>query len=192
MVSVNFISPIKNSVKALYNSVPSHVVSKQNILSGVEYIGRKWTSPQQRVAMGATAIVLQPIIDYNNKNVDDKTKKVSVARTVAKILVGTATGFVVRYLCIKGIKTCSVPFKDIPENTKPLVKKIKTFFTPKNMQRGNEDALEQYRNAMGTLLSLNVMLFTNFLIDAPLTKLLTNSIIKHHIDNKTDKEEAKK
>lgn len=188
MVSVNFISPIKSSMKTLYNSIPSHVVSKDSVINSVAYIGRKWTSPQQRVAMGATAIVLQPIIDYKNRHVDNETKKVSVARTIAKILVGTSTGFAVRYLCIKGIKACSVPFKDISSNTKPFIKKIKTFFTPKNMQRENIDALEQYRNAMGTLLSLNVMLFTNFMIDAPLTKLFTNALIKYQ----NNREEAKK
>ena len=36
---------------------------------------------------------------------------------------------------------------------------------------------------MGTALSLGVMMFTNFLIDAPLTKFLTNKFISN-IDNK--------
>ena len=41
---------------------------------------------------------------------------------------------------------------------------------------------------MGTTLSLAVMLFTNFLIDAPLTKYLTNKFIKN-IDK--DKKQTK-
>ena len=43
----------------------------------------------------------QPFIDASNKNVDEKTRKVSVARTIAKIIAGTLTGYFVRKGCIK-------------------------------------------------------------------------------------------
>ncbi len=179
MVSVNFISSIGKSVKSAYNRMPSVVVKKDNIINGVAYIGRKWTSPQQRLILGATAIVMQPYIDWKNKHVDDKTRKVSVARTCAKIIAGTATGFALRYGFIKGIKAFSKPLSEVPKDAKPFAKKMMTWLTPKNMDPNDMDALDQYRNAMGTIWSLVAMVFTNFLIDAPLTKFLTNKFIAH-------------
>ena len=110
-------------------------------------------------------------IDYNNKDVDEKTRKVSVARTIAKIIAGTLTGFAIRYGCIKGIKALSqIPAKGVP--------KWKTIFTPKGIKDNTTEAFAQYRNAMGTVVALVIMMFTNFLIDAPLTKFLTNFFVK--------------
>lgn len=178
MVSVSKItSPIRNTCKNYYNKIPSFSVAKDKTINSVAYIGRKWTSPQQRVIMGATAIVTQPFIDAHNHKVDDETRRASVARTIAKIIVGTTTGFIVRALCIKGIKYSSKTLNEIPKNTKPYLKKLQTIFTPKEINPNNKDAMEQYRNAMGTFLSLGIMLFTNFMVDAPWTKKLTNVLI---------------
>ena len=178
MVSVNRItSPIKTVCKNYYNKIPSFSVAKNSVINSVAYIGRKWTSPQQRVIMGATAIITQPFIDAHNKKVDEETRRASVARTIAKIIVGTTTGFIVRALCIKGIRYTSRTLNEIPHNTKPYLKKLQTIFTPKNINIHNTEAIAQYRNAMGTFLSLGVMLFTNFMVDAPWTKKLTNFLI---------------
>lgn len=183
MVSVNnFISPITTSAKNLYNKVPSVNVAKNNIINSVVHIGEKWTSPQQRVIMGITAVMTQPFIDAKNKKVDDKTRRVSVARTLAKIIAGTATGFAVRYLCIKGIKYSSKTLSEIPKNTSRISKNLQTLFTPDNSVHISKSAMDQYRNAMGTFVSLGIMMFTNFLIDAPWTKKLTNIFVD--IDNK--------
>ena len=178
MVSVSSITnPIRNSAKSWYNKIPSVTVAKNKVINSVEYIGRKWTSPQQRVIMGATAIITQPFIDAHNKKVNEDTRRASVAKTIAKIIVGTATGFAVRYLCIKGIKYSSKTINELPKDIKPFSKKLQTFFTPENVNVANKDAIEQYRNAMGTFVSLGIMLFTNFMVDAPGTKKLTNVII---------------
>ena len=104
-------------------------------------------------------------------------KEVSVARTVAKIIAGTLTGYYIRKGCIKGIKALS----EMPSKN---VKKIKTLFTPSNAKDNTSDPFLQYRNAMGTVVALVVMMFTNFLIDAPLKKFLTNMFIKHGEDKK--------
>lgn len=183
MVSLKIISPITNSVKSAYNKMPSLVVNKDTIINNVEYIGRKWSSPQQRAILGATAIVMQPFIDSKNKRVDDETRKVSIARTCAKIIAGTLTGVALRYTFIKGIKAMSKPLSEVAADVTPFKKKFQTFLTPSNLREGDVDALEQYRNAMGTIWSLVVMMFTNFLVDAPLTKFLTNKfndIRKNH------------
>lgn len=183
MVSVNnIIAPITNSAKNLYKKVPSLSVAKDNVINNVVYIGEKWTSPQQRLVMGATAVLTQPFIDANNKKVDEETRRVSVARTLAKIIVGTATGFAVRYLCIKGVQYMSHPIDKISKNASGLSKKVQTLLTPDtSATKITEKALEQYQFALGTYLSLGVMLFTNFLVDAPWTKKLTNLFLK--IDN---------
>ena len=172
MAAVNF-----NIVKNVYNRLPSIQVSKDKVIDNVAYIGKKWSSPHQRAILGLTAIVMQPYIDWKNKNVNEKTRKVSVARTVAKIIAGTLTGYYIRKGCIKGIKALSqIPGENVP--------KWKTIFTPKNVKDNTSDAFIQYRNAMGTVVALVVMMFTNFLIDAPLTKFLTNTFIKHGEDKK--------
>lgn len=142
----------------------------------IKDIGENISSAEQRLILGATALMSQPFIDAHNKDVDEKTRKVSVARTIAKIIAGTATGFLVRKGCIKLIKE----FSQIPG---PNVPKIKTLFTPKNITNNKTDEFLQYRNAMGTVVALFVMLITNFAIDAPLTKFLTNKLI--------DKQEGK-
>ncbi len=167
-----------NIAKNFYNRLPSMQVSKDKVIDKIVYIGKKWSSPHQRAILGVTAIVMQPYIDWKNKSVDDKTRKVAVARTCAKIIAGTLTGVALRAGFIKGIAAMSKTASEIPANTKPFIKNLKQCLTPKNLDPSNKDALEQYRNAMGTILSLVAMVFTNFLIDAPLTKFLTNNFIR--------------
>lgn len=73
-----------NVFKTMYNNLPSMQVSKDKVIDKVAYIGKKWSSPHQRAILGITAIAIQPYIDWKNKNVDEKTRKVAVARTCAK------------------------------------------------------------------------------------------------------------
>ena len=181
MSAVRIISPISNGFKTLYNKIPNVTVAKNGVINAVEHIGRKWTSPQQRLIMGVTAIFMQPVIDAKNKHVSEDTKKVSVAKTISKIIVGTLTGVIIRSLTIKAVKAFSVPLDKLPKDIKPLTKKIKTFLSSSKLNSNMPDELAQYRNAMGTLVSLFIMMFTNFGIDAPWTNKLTNFLL----DNKT-------
>ena len=57
-------------------------------------------------------------------------------------------------------------------------------FLHQNIKDNTTDAFLQYRNAMGTVVALVVMMFTNFLIDAPLTKFLTNALVKKEEDKR--------
>lgn len=166
MLSVKSINAIKsvssgvkkpNILKRLYNAIPNWEVTSDKFITHVETFGRKCTSAHQRGILGATALVTQPFIDANNKSVDEKTRKFSVARTIAKIIAGTLTGVAIRYGCIKAM------------NWKP--------FRPARWDKVSRDVQDQYKNAMGTIVSLVVMMFTNFIIDAPLTKFLTNVLI---------------
>lgn len=156
--------------RRIVNAIPNVELSGDQKL--IQKAGEKISSAEQRLILGASALMSQPFIDANNKRVDEKTRKVSVARTVAKIIAGTLTGFVIRKGCIKTINAMSKA-KGIG-----APKWWKTLFTPEGVVKTEDEAFKQYRNAMGTIVALVVMMFTNFLIDAPLTKFLTNKFIK--------------
>ncbi|MDD3594442.1 MAG: hypothetical protein PHX18_07435 [Candidatus Gastranaerophilales bacterium] len=126
----------------------------------------KIAGPEQRLILGATAICSQPLIDYYNRNVDDKTRKYSVCRTVSKIIAGTVVGVSVRYLAIKYASR----FIKLPDVTRVKPEVFKTLQDRSNLQK-----------SLGDIIAIGVMLFTNFLIDAPLTKMGTNFLAKKFI-----------
>ena len=65
-------------------------------------VGGFLTRPaENRLIMGATAILAQPTIDYYNHRVDKETREVSRLRTIAKIIAGTLVGIGVRGSCYK-------------------------------------------------------------------------------------------
>ena len=61
----------------------------------------KIAGPENRLILGVSALASQPFIDYYNKNVDEKTRKYSVCKTISKIIIGTTVGVIVRSLAIK-------------------------------------------------------------------------------------------
>ena len=126
----------------------------------------------------------QPFIDLHNKRVDEETRKSSAARTVAKIIAGTTSGFFVRYYTIKAVeKMTQMPAKGL--------KAWQTVFTPSpNLVKLGQEMLNKYKNTVGSLLALGIMLCTNFLFDAPVTKSLTNKFIALNKDQ-ADKKRAK-
>ena len=142
----------------------------------INWIGREISSPENRLILGASALMTQPFIDLHNKTISDDTKKYAVARTVAKIIVGTTTGVLIRKGCIKFIDA----FTQLPGTVRPNAKfkNLRQLLLPVT-DIIDKDMLQQHKNALGSLLALAVMLFTNFLIDAPLTALGTNFITKH-------------
>ncbi len=149
---------------------PTITVTNPKTLDKIEWIGKNLSSAENRLILGGSALLSQPFIDAANKDVDEKTRKYSIARTVAKIIAGTVTGYSIRKLCIKSIDA----FTTLPEKIKPdtKFKKLRTCLLPS--MKMMTDEMAQYKNTLGTLAALGVMVFTNFLIDAPLTKFLTN------------------
>ena len=148
-------------------------VNSPKAIKRIEWIGQNISSPENRLILGVTALMSQPFIDGTNKHVDEKTRKYSVARTIAKIIVGTTTGVIIRKGCIKAIDafttlkvTPDMKFKKLRQCLLPVVEKI------------DLEQLEQHKNALGTLAGLAIMMYTNFAIDAPLTKWLTNIFSK--------------
>ena len=156
----------------IVNAAPNMTVSNEKSLRALKWIGEKVSSPQNRLILGVSALMSQPFIDLSNKKVDEETRKVSAARTVAKIIAGTLTGVAIRSGCIHAIDA----FTKQPEEITPDMKfkKLRTLFTP---SEGILKDLNQYKKSFGTIFSLFVMVITNFLIDAPLTKFLTNKFV---------------
>lgn len=154
------------------------VVSGTKAKEYIRLIGEHVNSPEQRLALGATALATQPFIDLNNKNVDEKTRSISVARTLAKIIAGTIVGVAVRKGAIEGIKHCKdykflVPGKDV-------IGKASEEILNKRMSN--------YTKAVGTLAATVMMIFTNFAIDAPLTRYLTGKFHNYIVGAKQSKE----
>ena len=119
----------------------------------------KLAGPENRFILGVSALASQPFIDYYNKNVDEKTRKYSVCKTISKIVVGTTVGVIVRALAIKYsgnlLKSVDIS-KIVPDALK------------------NPETRKILQNTIGDILGLGICLFTNFLIDAPLTRKGTN------------------
>lgn len=149
-------------------------VSNPNKIKFVEWAGKNLSSPENRLILGVSALLTQPFIDAANHKVDQETRRVSICRTVAKIIACTTTGVLIRKGCIKGIDA----FTKLPHEIKPNMKfkNFRSILLP--TIETTEKKLKQYKNTIGTLLALGVMTFTNFLIDAPLTKALTNVFVK--------------
>lgn len=132
-----------------------------------DYISRPGPN---RAIMGATAIAIQPAIDASNKKVDEKTRKLSICRTVAKIAVGTLVGIAVRGSVYKAVnKMTQINGKSKLSKSLLAPDFIKEFIK-------NPEELKIYKNALSTFSALIVMIATNFLIDAPLTAILTNKL----------------
>ena len=138
---------------------------------------RKWNKSSNFVGnpmwnrgiMGATALVTQPAIDYYNHRVDNETRTVSRNRTIAKILAGTLVGmFVVRGPVYKLVEKMTDPQKAGKWSKMLLPKEFL-----ENLKK-DSNRLANYRAATSMAIALLAMCFTNFLLDAPLTNILTN------------------
>lgn len=125
---------------------------------------------QNRAIMGMTAIVTQPVIDYNNHKVDKETRRVSRNRTIAKIVAGTCVGILVRGSAYKAVTSMT--------NIEGKTKTAKALLPKKFLGEiaKNEKFLKNYRSALSSSLAILAMCVTNFVLDAPLTVFLTNKL----------------
>ena len=134
---------------------------------------------QQRLALGVSAMIIQPAIDMSNKNLDKETRETSAKRSLAKGFAGMFTGIIFRGGCMKLVevalndenrieKLARLTAKD---KTTEAIEKAKDYIK-------NGGGAKQYAAVIGTIAALGIMAFTNFLIDAPLTNWITNKLIK--------------
>lgn len=154
----------------IVNHLPKHEFNGGWGEKVVKFFDKQISVPENRLLIGVSALASQPFIDLYNKDVDEKTRIVSCARTVAKTLSGTILGVAIRAGCIHLAKNYS-------ELDNSGAKPIKKMFSPSNASVKNH-AYRQYQNAIGTLLAVVGLLFSNFLLDAPLTAVLTNVLVK--------------
>lgn len=147
--NINF----KGISEKIANKMPTFTISSDKIKNGLMWVDKNIGSHDQRLILGLTALVTQPFIDLLNHKVDKDTRIVSTLRTISKIIVGTAVGVLVRWGSIK------------------LVTKHPAFILP-NVEKTSLE-YKRYANAFGTLIATGVSLVSNFVVDAPLTKMLT-------------------
>ena len=138
---------------------------------------------QNRLIMGATALITQPAIDYHNHRVDKDTRTVARNRTIAKIIAGTGVGMLVRGSCFKFVEKMTDPVGTGKYSKVLLPEKYIAEFTK------NTKNLKNYRNALSTGIAILVMCITNFVLDAPLTTYFTN---KFNAKSKAKKEAQEK
>lgn len=144
--------------------------------------GRIIKSPEQRFVTGVTAFALQPLIDLHNKRVDDDTKTLAVSKSLAKGIAGTTSGVMVRKACIDFCNNHSLngnfldPMKNV---TRKAINECKKQFPDAiENNRLKISYLNKYSNFIGNIMAIMVLLATNFLWDAPVTKRLTNVFYK--------------
>lgn len=173
------------------------IVNSPKTVKYITKIGEVIHSPHQRLILGISALASQPFIDWNNKKADKKTRAVSTARTISKIAAGTLTGVLVRAGAIYTINRFSEKNLKIIDGFQTICQKSpKDIFTP-HLKKitpsiSDEEFLKRYKNytnALGTLIAAAVMIFTNFLIDVPLTKYFTDKLTPR-LQNIADKKEA--
>lgn len=175
-------------------------IKSEKLINNLGKMGDGFPSWAQRLVSGVTGIMLQPWFDLNNKNVDEDTRRVSWARTIGKIIAGTLTGVAIRWGCVKATenftrsKTAEKELKDLGKLPKKLIgkpmKKWSQALLPETAKTASFKEIRKYRGALGTYAGLFVMIFTNFLVDAPLTTHITNKILKHYNLNSTEKKKT--
>lgn len=146
-------------------------------------LGAKLASPHwNRATLGLAAISTQPAWDYFNPKVDKDTAKASAIRTTSKIAVCSTVGFTIRGLCYK----LTEKFAHATPSEGSTLLTPKSILNESNIKIRN-NKLKLHKNAFSTVTALTVMLFTNFLVDAPLTTYVSNKVLKlANLDKKNE------
>lgn len=204
---------ISAGVKNNYNNSPTFgawpEIKGSKLLRKFKWVGDDFSSAAQRFVSGFTAIFTQPLFDWNNKRTDEKTRKVSCARTLGKIIAGVLTGVSIRWGFIKLTEIfCQTRSTEAERLHKikikarlkkiPFTEELKTptgykqWLVPKGSMSATFSEIKKYRNAMGTFAAVLVMIATNFYIDVPLTTYFTNKFSKIFLRKDTEKAEQNK
>ena len=183
-------------------------IKSEQLIKNISWLGEDFSSAMQRGVSGVTAILTQPFFDWNNKNTDEDTRKTSTARILGKIISGTLTGVTIRWACVKAAenfcKTLDSEKVRIEKAAEKAKEKGKTFtetakttlsnreqwLLPEKYKTATYREVKKYRGAIGTFAAVFIMIATNFLIDLPLTTVMTNFFNKifHKNDSSTNKQ----
>ena len=152
-----------------FKKLPNRNIENQKAFNK---LGHALASPHwNRLAIGFAACT-QPVIDYFNPKVDKDTAKVSMYRSGSKVIACTGVGFVVRGASYKLIEKYAHAYES--EGSTLLTPKV--ILAEKNPEL-RRNMLKIHKNAYSTVFALFVMIFTNVLLDAPLTTMLANKFI---------------
>lgn len=157
----------------VFKFLPEQIKLKEYMVKFIHQAG-DFTTVHNRFIIGAFAFLTQPWIDLFNPDVDKETKKMSCIRTMAKIIIGTATGVAVRLACINWLMpklTCTGKELEKAENKERATSLIPTAdrITPEALEKA-KSLLGHHRNVIGTFMAIVAMMAT----DPPLTVFLTN------------------
>ena len=164
--------PMQEIKHRLFRLLPNINVSREDMFCN---IGRVLSRPDVgRGIMGVSAILTQPLIDYYNPKVDRDTAQVSTCRTIGKIIAGTTVGCAVRSACYYGVKALTNLNPNATQWKKTLLpaEKFVQYLSQKNL-----DWIKNYNSTLATIIGLGAMLFTNVLLDVPLTNLISKKLI---------------
>ena len=149
-------------------------INSPKFYRALDFVNKHVSSDTQRLIMGVTAIATQPLIDLQNTKVDDETRWTSAMRTVAKIVVGTTVGVFVRHYAIKLAKNNPCFWRKAGDKAGIPAFPGRDFWDRVDFSNPEHRRLNGYANTVGTIIGTGTGLITNFIIDAPLTKLMTN------------------
>jgi len=174
VVSKNIYNSVSggNIKRRMFEMLPDFTIKNPKMWAN---LGTKIGRPDvNRGIMGATALLTQPFIDYNNRKVDKNTAEVSTCRTIGKILAGTTVGMGVRAACYYLIKGCTSIDPNASSWKRRLMpsQKIEKIISKRNM-----DWFKNYKNTLANLLGLAAMLVTNVALDVPLTNFVSKKLI---------------
>lgn len=161
------------NIEITQNSNKINFGSKKCARKFLKWMSNNFSSPHQRAILGITALCSQPFIDLQNKHIKNEDKPIVVSKTISKIVIGTTVGILLRHNAIKIVQKYTNS-KNIGKYSQCLLPKKIIEKLNNNSADIKENYLLNYRNGLGTFLGTLGGLFANFLIDAPLTKILTN------------------
>lgn len=160
----------------------------QNILAKAD----NFSSVHQKLILGTFGLIAQPAIDLANKDVDKDTRKVSALRSAAKAIIGTATGLAVRSITIKAtqLKFSKKGSGGKILDEQKIYKQFKNGFDSLRLEPDKlSDAIKRTPSVIGSIMGLAIMIFTNFLVDAPLTNMTMEKLDKF-MSKLSDKEDG--
>lgn len=159
-----------------------------NLHSKVEAL-ESW---HNRAFLGATALITMPLIDAFTIK-DEEKRKDAISKSLAKVIVGCATGIFLRIAIPYLLKSKPLYHSIALKNSQILISEhsnsFKRQFFPKSLYgEQNKDKFQklykEYIHNLGNYAAIFVMFFTNFLVDAPCTVFLTNFFRKHFFGEK--------
>lgn len=182
------------------------IIRDKNIEKFINYSGKKLNAPQQSIIMGVSSLVFQPYINRKNKQLDEDTRDMAVARSIGKSITGNISDFLTRVFSIFAVAKLSNyainkvnTDDDFVMEINPKSKldiftpNLKEDFVPRPKKEFLKD-FKSYRMAMGALVATGLAVFVKTTVELPATKFLTDYFyrkerLKKEKNAKTDSNE---